>query len=161
MGLSGLFLAPRPGLCPADPSLRLCQIYLVGDFPYNAPGTPTWVFANGDTTGYSFHADFTMGCEPPSGRRLRLRCMADPFKPSRRWPTGPDSVLQQALDTCGLETGGDVNACAVFAPHMDYDSAAACKPEGAIVDEPNGWKTPLLNLPGDNPMWSDLSTIKV
>lgn len=78
-----------------------------------------------------------------------------------RWPTGPNSVLQQAIDTCGLETGGDVNACAVFRPHMDNDSAAACKPEGQIVDEPNGWKAPLTKLPGDNPMWSGLGTVKV
>jgi hypothetical protein len=70
-------------------------------------------------------------------------------------------VLQQAIDTCGLETGGDVNACAVFAPHMDNNAAAACKPEGQVVDEPNGWKSPLTKLPGNNPMWSGLSTTKV
>ena len=70
-------------------------------------------------------------------------------------------MLQQAIDTCGLETGGDVNACAVFAPHMDNNAAAACKPEGQVVDEPNGWKSPITKLPGNNPMWSGLSTTKV
>jgi hypothetical protein len=125
---------PPPPLCVAclfraNPPTYL-KIFNVGDFPFNGPNEITWALANGDTTGYGFHADFTMG-----------------------WPTeGPTgNVLQDAIDTCGLETGGDISACAVFAPYID--NTGGCKPETPIVNEPNGLGSKLAKLPGDNPLW--------
>lgn len=65
------------------------------------------------------------------------------------WPSETNSTFQQAIDTCGLETGGDIDACAVFAPYIDYDQASACQIEGDIVNESVGWKDPIKKLPGN------------
>ncbi|KAL7414958.1 hypothetical protein BDY24DRAFT_278794 [Mrakia frigida] len=126
---------PQGGNCPSTHPVHLVSLFYefvwsVGDFPFNAVGTPTWVLANGDTTGLGFHGDFTNG-----------------------WPTGDNNILQQAIDTCGDETGGVVDECAVFVPYIDREAAAACQPEGAIVDEAIGWGSPISALPGDNPIW--------
>ena len=123
------------GNCPATHPVHLVSLFYefifnVGDFPFNPAGTPTWVLANGDTTGLGFHADFTNG-----------------------WPTGDNNILQQALDTCGLETGGDVGACKVLQPYIDRAAASACQPETEVVNEEVGYDHPLSALPGDNPMW--------
>lgn len=83
--------------------------------------------------------------------------------------------------SCGLETGGDVYACKVFAPYLQ--SNPGCKPENPVVDEPNGlgysevqWTfcssttetdcrvalsvKAIKALPGNNPIWSGNSTTK-
>ena len=53
------------GNCPATHPVHLVSLFYefifnVGDFPFNPAGTPTWVLANGDTTGLGFHADFVV-----------------------------------------------------------------------------------------------------
>lgn len=63
-------------------------------------------------------------------------------------------LLQEALDKCGLETGGDVRACAPLVPYLDNDAMQACKPSKPIVNELVGFGTPLKSLPGCNPLWS-------
>lgn len=96
------------------------------------------------------------------------------------WPTEGETgnVLQDALDTCGLETGGDVSNCAAFAPYLD--TSGGCKPQMPIVNEvrsqllatpallpdvpadglypssppqDDGLGTPISKLPGNNPLW--------
>lgn len=60
------------------------QIFFTGDHPFNEAGTPTWVFANGDTTGLGFHADFTNGASSrASSNILLLRRPSDGFHLSR------------------------------------------------------------------------------
>ena len=126
------------------------QIFFTGDHPFNAPGTPTWVFANGDTTGLSFHADFTNGSS--ARHRRHPRPSTDPSTIS---PSGWDTdVLQAAIDTCGIETGGNIDACPALKPFIDYGAASACQIEGQIVNEDVGFNAPIASLPGNNPLWS-------
>lgn len=70
------------------------------------------------------------------------------------WSVGDDSPLQQALDTCGLDIGGNLAECAALAPYLDNDAAAACKKEGLIVNEAVGLEGPIKKLPGCNEQWS-------
>jgi hypothetical protein len=54
------------GDCPSTHPVHLVTlfyeyIYEVQKFPYNNGSDPTWVFANGDTTGYGMHGDFLNG----------------------------------------------------------------------------------------------------
>lgn len=72
--------------------VRVCQeiqankrsIFNVQDFPYNNGSNPTYVWANGDTTGYGLHADFANG-----------------------WPrlVNGTNVLQEAIDQCNQDNG--------------------------------------------------------
>lgn len=116
------------GNCPSTHPIHLVSlfyewIFSVGDFPFNKDG-PTWAFANGDTTGYGFHADFTNG-----------------------WDI---DILQSALDTCGLETNGVVDNCAALQPYIDHQAASACQPEMPVVNEDIGFGHAISKLPGNN-----------
>lgn len=109
------------GDCPSTHPVRLVSlfyefIYNVQDFPFNGAGNVTWVFATGDTTGYSMHGDFVNG-----------------------WPSlaNGTNVLQEALDQCNQDNGvgGELNNCPPFVPYIDSASASACKPLNLLVDE--------------------------
>ena len=134
------------GDCPASHPVRLVSlfyefIYAVQNFPFNPAGTPTWVFANGDTTGYGMHGDFLNG-----------------------WPAynNGTNVLQQALEQCNDNNGvgGELNNCPPFVPYLDSASAQACLPQNLMVNEDVGFDRPLARLPGNNPIWIGNSTTK-
>ncbi|OXC63157.1 hypothetical protein AYX13_06867 [Cryptococcus neoformans] len=127
------------GDCPSTHPVRLVSlfyefIYNVQDFPFNGAGNVAWVFATGDTTGYSMHGDFVNG-----------------------WPSlaNGTNVLQEALDQCNQDNGvgGELNNCPPFVPYIDSASASACKPLNLLVDEDIGDGHSISKLPGDNPLW--------
>lgn len=127
------------GDCPSTHPVRLVSlfyefIYNVQDLPFNGAGNVTWVFATGDTTGYSMHGDFVNG-----------------------WPSlaNGSNVLQEALDQCNQDNGvgGELNNCPPFVPYIDSASASACKPLNLLVDEDIGDGHFINKLPGDNPLW--------
>lgn len=127
------------GTCPSShpvhlPMLFYEVIYDVQKFPFNNNGT-TWVFAQGDTTGYGMHGDFTNG-----------------------WPTtaNGDSILQQAIDQC--DVGGVLENCPPFVPFLDSASAQACQPANPKVDEDIGDGHGIKALPGNNPVTISGST---
>lgn len=113
-----------------DLTVRFGQefIYDVAKFPFNGNGSITWVWANGDTTGYGLHADFQNG-----------------------WDI---DVLQGAIDECTGEIGGGLKYCGPLAPYLDYQAATACRIESDLVDEDVGLAAPIAELPGCNKLWS-------
>ncbi|WWD22710.1 hypothetical protein CI109_107203 [Kwoniella shandongensis] len=134
------------GSCPKTHPVRLVSlfyefIYNVQNFPFNDLSEPTWVFANGDTTGYGMHGDFLNG-----------------------WPSYKNgtNVLQQALDQCNQDNGvgGVLSACPPFVPYIDSGAASACRPLNDQVNEDVGFGHPISSLPGDNVIWIGNSTIK-
>ncbi|KAJ9114082.1 hypothetical protein QFC22_005902 [Naganishia vaughanmartiniae] len=121
------------GTCPSThpvhlPMLFYEVVYDVQKFPYNNNGT-TWVFAQGDTTGYGFHGDFVNG-----------------------WPSliNGTNILQQAIDHC--EVGGVLDNCPPFVPFLDNAAAGACQPANPKVDEDIGDGHGIKALPGNNPV---------
>jgi hypothetical protein len=101
----------------------------------------------------SFHADFTNGAFCCPTWRTRPNDLTDALHTHR--PPGWDTdVLQSALDTCGLETGGNIDACPALKPFIDYGAASACQIENQIVNEDVGFQAPIGSLPGNNPLWS-------
>ena len=127
------------GECPDSHPVRLVSlfyefIYNVQDFPFNDPQYPTWVFANGDTTGYGMHGDFLNG-----------------------WPeyNNGTNILQQAIDGCNDNNGvgGELYNCPPLVPYLNSDAAASCQPENDLVNEDVGFGHALAKLPGDNPLW--------
>ena len=127
------------GDCPASHPVHLVSLFYefffsVQNFPYNDPKYPTWVWANGDATGYGLHADFLSG-----------------------WPSlsNGTNVLQQAIDQCNQNdgVGGNLQDCPPFVPYLDSASANACRPQNAIVNEDIGLGHYISSLPGDNPLW--------
>ncbi|OCF34866.1 hypothetical protein I316_03412 [Kwoniella heveanensis BCC8398] len=127
------------GSCPSTHPVRLVSlfyefIYQVQNFPYNNGSVPTWVYANGDTTGYGMHGDFLNG-----------------------WPSlvNGTNVLQQALDGCNDNNGvgGVLSACPPFVPYIDSAQANACKPLNDQVNEDVGFGHSISQLPGNNPIW--------
>ncbi|KAG8905538.1 hypothetical protein FRC00_013187, partial [Tulasnella sp. 408] len=131
---------PDSGNCPSTHPVRLVtlfyeQVFDVGSFPYNGPGT--WVLSNGDDTGYGFHADFQNG-----------------------WEAGDNSLLQQAIDQC-TNLSGELKDCPVLKPYLDDDAKEACQPVNPIPDEDVGYRGPgvtvgtqTATVPGCNPIWS-------
>ena len=132
------------GECPATHPVRLVSlfyefIYQVQNFPYNDPQYPTWVFANGDTTGYGMHGDFLNG-----------------------WPAynNGTNILQAAIDGCNDDNGvgGELNNCPPFVPYLSGGSG--CGPQNLLVNEDIGMGHPIAKLPGNNLMWIGNSTTK-
>ncbi|WVW81296.1 hypothetical protein I302_103287 [Kwoniella bestiolae CBS 10118] len=126
------------GSCPSTHPVRLVSlfyefIYNVQNFPYNNGSDPTYVWANGDTTGYGLHADFLNG-----------------------WPSynNGTNVLQQALDGCNDNNGvgGELKNCPPFVPYLDSASASSCTPLNDQVNEDVGFGHYISKLPGDNTM---------
>ncbi|TFK85981.1 WSC-domain-containing protein [Polyporus arcularius HHB13444] len=119
------------GDCPDSHPVHLVSLFYemivsVDQYSYWGPGT--WVFANGDTTGYGHHGDFQDG-----------------------WDT---ALLQTAIDTC-TNANGNVMDCPALAAHFDQASADACVLETEYVDENIGAdpSQPITKLPGCNPIW--------
>ncbi|KAM5541685.1 hypothetical protein V8D89_004666 [Ganoderma adspersum] len=122
--------AYNTGDCPDTHPVHLVSLFYemlvsVGQFDYWGNGT--WVFANGDTTGYGHHGDFTNG-----------------------WDV---ELLQEAIDTC-TQAQGNVLDCPPLAAAIDQASADACVLETDIVDEDTGFSAPIAVLPGCNPLWN-------
>ncbi|KAI0330773.1 WSC-domain-containing protein [Cubamyces sp. BRFM 1775] len=122
------------GDCPASHPVHLISLFIemevqVQQFDWHGPGT--WVFANGDTTGYGLHADFQNG-----------------------WDV---DLLQQAIDQCSGQSG-DLLACPPLAALYDPQAAAACVYEGVVADEPTGVSSPVTDLPGCNPVYNSGQT---
>ncbi|WRT68783.1 uncharacterized protein IL334_005763 [Kwoniella shivajii] len=125
------------GSCPSSHPVHIVQIfyefiYNVQDFPFNNASVPTWVFANGDTTGYGMHGDFVMGWEDDAEG---------------------NSVLQAAIDQCNQDNGvgGELNNCPPFVPYLQ--SGDGCRGQNDFVNEDIGSGHPIAKLPGDNPIW--------
>jgi len=106
------------GECPTSHPVHLVSlfyefIYEVQNFPFNNGSDPTWVFANGDASGYGLHADFING-----------------------WPEliNGTNVLQQAIEQCNDNdgVGGELKNCPPFVPYLDYGAASACTPENPL-----------------------------
>ncbi|KAM5543649.1 hypothetical protein V8D89_002900 [Ganoderma adspersum] len=118
------------GDCPNSHPVHLVSLFYemlvsVDKFDYWGPGT--WVLANGDTSGYGHHGDFTNG-----------------------WDV---DLLQDAIDNCP-NANGNVMDCPPLAAAIDQASADACVLETDIVDEQTGFDAPLTILPGCNPLWN-------
>lgn len=127
------------GDCPSSHPVHLVSLFYefifeVQNFPYNNASEPTWVWSNGDTTGYGLHADFING-----------------------WPTlvNGTNVLQEAINQCNANegVGGELGNCPPLAPYINTDGANACRPQNALVDEDVGSGHSIPFLPGDNPIW--------
>lgn len=128
------------GDCPASHPVHLVSlfyefIFQTQDFAYNNGSQPTWVWANGDTTGYGLHADFING-----------------------WPSlvNGTNILQRAIDECNINNGvgGNLQDCPPLAPFLDNRAAYACQPENPIVNEDIGDRGKIFSLPGNNPLYT-------
>ena len=124
------------GDCPSTHPVHLVSLFYemvvsVDQYSYWGPGT--WVFANGDTTGYGHHGDFQNG-----------------------WDI---ALLQEAIDTC-TAAQGNVMDCPPLAAVFDQAAADACVLETQYVDENIGLDaaTPIMQLPGCNPFWDGTGT---
>jgi len=93
------------GDCPASHPKHLVTlfyefIFQVQNFPFNNGSQPTWVWSNGDATGYGLHADFING-----------------------WPSliNGTNVLQQAINQCNANNGvgGMLGNCPPFVPYLN------------------------------------------
>ncbi|KAI8974795.1 WSC-domain-containing protein [Trametes punicea] len=121
--------AYNTGDCPDSHPVHLVSLFYemfvsVDQFDYWGNGT--WVFSNGDTTGYGHHGDFQNG-----------------------WDV---DLLQEAIDTC-TSAAGNVMNCPPLAAVFDQAAADACVLEGDIVDEDIGLDAPIDRLPGCNPIY--------
>ncbi|CCA73977.1 related to glyoxal oxidase precursor [Serendipita indica DSM 11827] len=123
------------GDCPSSHPVKLVslfyeQIFSTGGVPLNSDGL-TWILANGDTTGYSMHADFQNG-----------------------WSS---SVLQSVIDECHAENSGNGNMrdCRPLKPYIDEEAREACQLNASIPipDEDVGLFANLPRLLGNNPVW--------
>ncbi|KAJ9474295.1 DUF1996 domain-containing protein [Pseudozyma hubeiensis] len=92
------------GDCPASHSIRLPTLFYeyiwdVGNT--NNEGNSSWVLANGDAFGYSFHADF--------------------------FANWNETTLQDAIDDCSGDLFGDIEKCPALARTVDRKAASACR----------------------------------
>ncbi|KAK3673012.1 hypothetical protein LTR78_007123 [Recurvomyces mirabilis] len=82
------------GMCPLSHPVALLNIGAEFGWSLNGITDPgSLVFANGDTTGYGFHADFFMGWENPTALQDSFaNCMTNDNCPWRKFgsPTGMD-----------------------------------------------------------------------
>ena len=127
--------AYNDGYCPDSHPVHLISLFYelftpTGDYPYHGPGS--WMLANGDSFGYRFHGDFTMGWKDVN-------------------------LLQQFVDDCP-NAQGNVKDCPALAAKMDSDAAAACQFQGEIVDEDIGMFAPIMTMPGCNKPWNGNGT---
>jgi len=102
-----------------------------GPWGSNGPDVPTYILANGDTTGYGLHADFANG-----------------------WDT---AVLSRVVKEC-LRTDIDLPAnegCPLLNETWQPQVASNCflDPGTKVPAEPVGWDAPLDALPGCNLPW--------
>lgn len=115
--------------CPSTHPIRFITLFY--EFIWNVgsqPNNGSWMFANGDSIGYSFHADFQNG-----------------------WDT---NVLQAAINQCTGQLFGDLESCPPFVPSLDRSKAASCRVDpskvtGLSSEQVNG---KIGKLPGCNPV---------
>lgn len=105
--------------------------YPVGDFPFDPQRQNNWVLANGDTSGYGMHGDFSNG-----------------------WNI---DLLTSAIEQCNTFSFSIEN-CPPFA-QWNNTQIPPCMPSGTYPDEKVGLNNQSLTaLPGCNPLWTDNST---
>jgi hypothetical protein len=106
----------RGGSCPPDFPIRLPQMLYEIEYDTNqykdewVDGKQPFHWANGDSTGYSFHADFTNG-----------------------WDM---DVLTAAVNTC--TTGGTVEECSPLTVITNWDESRACKKATSVKEDVKG-----------------------
>ncbi|KAI0074287.1 WSC-domain-containing protein [Panus rudis PR-1116 ss-1] len=119
------------GHCPPSHPVHIISLFYemfiqTQQYSYDGPGT--WIWANGDDSGYGLHGDFTMG-----------------------WTD--INLLQSAIDDCpNME--GNIPDCPHLKAVLDNDAANACRFRGNIVNEDIGDQHPISALPGCNKIWS-------
>lgn len=129
------------GACPASHPIKVPQIML--EYTYHpsayspAVGKATsgnLMWATGDTTGYSIHADFAEG-----------------------WDTEALSAAINDQDCGNRGSSFPFPDCDIWKKFYDPDSANACKPEFGTMEEPTGGNVDLTTisaLPGCNLPWA-------
>ncbi|KAJ4024395.1 hypothetical protein NW752_002964 [Fusarium irregulare] len=112
------------GTCPKDYPVRLPSLMyeVIWNTAAFADRSGRFVFANGDTTGYGYHADFIMGWE--------------------------EEFLQDAIKTCTSETGR-IEDCPLF-DVVSEEKAKTCEMKMPKALENEDCKGPLKALPGSN-----------
>lgn len=118
------------GMCPA--SHPRAMINVGAEFGWNLNGITdpaSLVFANGDTTGYGFHADFYMGWENRT-------------------------ALKESFATC--LSNDDCPWRSFGSPNGENPNPTARNPQQAPPYENIGQNGPIAKLPGDNPVYKPL-----
>lgn len=92
------------GPCPSTHNIRLPTLFY--EFIWNTgntnnKGNSSWILANGDAMGYSFHADF--------------------------FANWNETTLQHAIDQCTGSLFGDIEKCPPLARTVNRKAASACK----------------------------------
>ncbi|KAM0561683.1 hypothetical protein ACHAPJ_002852 [Fusarium lateritium] len=123
------------GTCPDDYPVRLPS--LMYEVIWNTAAfddrNGQFVFANGDTTGYGYHADFIMGWE--------------------------EEFLQDAIKTCTSETG-KIEDCPLF-DVVSEGKATSCEMKLPSVLAKEDVEGPMKALPGGNdPTYGDGSDVE-
>ena len=118
------------GKCPTTHPVRFITIFLeqIADtFKYEYYDG-AFVLSTGDNVGYSNHADFQNG-----------------------WDASPNSVLQQAINTC-LSPSAGLDGCDVLKASIGK-SFNVCRPTTKLPIEDVGFYGGIDKLPGDNQIW--------
>jgi len=118
------------GTCPTTHPVRLMTVFLeqlahTEHFEYY---DGAFVLSTGDNVGYSSHADFQNG-----------------------WDASPNSLLQQAINTC-TDAQARLSECALLQASVS-DGYHVCRPNSKMPVEDVGIYGNLDRLPGDNPVW--------
>jgi hypothetical protein len=87
-----------------------------------------FVLSTGDNVGYSSHADFQNG-----------------------WDASPNSVLQQAINSC-TDPQARMSECSILQASIS-DTYRVCRSNSMMPVEDVGIYGGLDKLPGDNPVW--------
>ncbi|KAL5487513.1 hypothetical protein ACEPAI_5621 [Sanghuangporus weigelae] len=119
--------APDSGDCPDSHPVKVIQLFNEWIFETNKfelqPGVKDFVFATGDESGLTFHADFVSA-----------------------WDV---DVLQAAIEQCTGSLFNGVENCPPFVPFIDEEKAKSCKIARRVEEDIDG---PLTVLPGCNPV---------
>ncbi|KAJ9107419.1 hypothetical protein QFC21_000870 [Naganishia friedmannii] len=126
------------GPCPFDhphriPAFMFEWTFKVGEvLPAGKSFKDHFIWASGDTTGYGFHADFTMGWD----RDVLTKALNDPAcLPGH-------SIPAEECPSLGIDKEADI------------ERARACKPANGHVEEAGTtWKDTVDKLPGCNLPW--------
>ncbi|KZT56864.1 hypothetical protein CALCODRAFT_509191 [Calocera cornea HHB12733] len=119
------------GDCPDGYPVRFPQLILEYGWESSMYAADALILENGDTTGYSLHADFAMGWN----RNILTAALNDP-------------TCQHRENLYGSGT-----QCATLLPYVNSGSSQ-CTLAGHIPQEAVGLVQPLLELPGCNSAWS-------
>lgn len=119
----------QSGKCPPEFPVRIPTLLyeIIFDTQINKGKDGTYVFSNGDTTGYGNHGDFFSGWDP--------------------------AFLQQAIEQC-TDSMSDITKCALFNLTPDPDFITCAKqftPPTLVAKEKCAAKQPALC--GNNHMW--------